>query len=123
MENEIFGSVYEKNSVIIEEGQVGNEMYIIQSGAVEVSRKSGDKDEVLVILGKGDFFGEMALADEAPRSASAVADDDDTKLLVLDKTKFTYMVQQSPEFSLTIMRRLAARLRRADTERLGGQHD
>jgi CRP-like cAMP-binding protein len=62
----------------------------------------------------GDFFGEMSLVDLSPRSATAIATEDDTQLLVLDTSKFLYLLRQQPEFALTIMQRLCQRLREAN---------
>ena len=61
--------------------------------------------------GPREFFGEMALVDAAPRSATATAMQDNTKLVVLDQTKFLYLVGQHPPFALVIMRVLCERIR------------
>jgi len=71
--NEVYGSVYEKNHVIFCQGDSGGCMYLFQSGAVEISQHHGGGETVLAILGKGDFFREMALISRQPRSATVIA--------------------------------------------------
>ena len=61
---------YPKNSIIVEEGLAGDYMYIIRQGRVSVSKLSDDgREKILEFLDAGDFFGEMSLLDNAPRSA------------------------------------------------------
>lgn len=70
---ELFGTIYEKGDTIFEQGDVGDTLYIIQSGAVEISGRRGSEKIVLNLLEKGAFFGEMALIDQSPRSATTTA--------------------------------------------------
>jgi CRP-like cAMP-binding protein len=106
-----FLKIYEKSGVIFEENSVGNEMYVIHSGKVQLSTKAPGREVVLGTLGPGDFFGEMSLVDAAPRTATAIADQDQTRLIVLDQDKFLYLVSQQPAFALTIMHALCQRIR------------
>ena len=106
---------YRKSEVIFEEGSSGNEMYLIHSGKVSLTIKQGKAGKVtLAILEPGDFFGEMALVDDYQRSATATAIEDDTQLIALDKPKFLFMVQQQPQFALSVMHTLCQRLRELD---------
>ena len=93
-------------------------MILEQSDEKSEPKKSKKDGKVLSVLESGEFFGEMALIDDAPRSASAIADKDGTELIVLDKPKFTYMVQQIPDFSLAIMEKLCQRLRETNVKRV-----
>lgn len=106
-----FIKVYHKSDVIFEENSQGNEMYVIHSGRVKLSTTAPGREAVLATLGPGEFFGEMALVDAAPRSATATAEEDNTQLIVLDQDKFLYLVTQQPVFALTIMHTLCQRIR------------
>ena len=62
---------YRADSIIVSQGDLGREMYVIHEGKVEITRTSGDGTTSLAILEKGDFFGEMSLLEYLPRSATA----------------------------------------------------
>jgi CRP/FNR family cyclic AMP-dependent transcriptional regulator len=110
-----FRQKYRKSEVIFEEGSIGSEMYLIHSGRVLLSVRQNETQQVpLVVLNPGDFFGEMALVDDSPRSATASAVDDDTQLIIIDRARFLFMVRQQPEFALSLMHTLCRRLRDMD---------
>jgi CRP/FNR family cyclic AMP-dependent transcriptional regulator len=110
-----FRQSYRKSEVIFEEGSTGSEMYLIHSGQVVLSVSQGEnRPKTLIVLGPGDFFGEMALVDDAPRSATASAASDDTQLITIDRARFLFMVRQQPEFALSLMHTLCQRLREMD---------
>ena len=98
---------YAAGETIFRERERGDVMYLVQSGQVEL-RLAGLRLEV---VGDGEFFGEMALIDEGPRSARAIPLSD-CHLQVIDQARFELMVQQTPSFALRVMRTLARRLRR-----------
>lgn len=83
------------------------EMYVVRTGKVNIM-SSG---VVLESVGPGGLFGEMALIDGAPRSATAVAVAD-SEVAPVDRNSFLFMVRQSPDFALEVMSVLAARIRR-----------
>jgi len=103
---------YNKGDVIFAENSQGSEMYILRSGQVKltVGGKEGEA-EVGVLEEPGDFFGEMALVDASPRSATAVAEADHTQLEVLDQTALMGTLKESPQFALDLMRELSRRVR------------
>lgn len=103
---------YGHGEVIFEEGTVGKHMYVIVSGSVRIVKKTGSGDAVIATLGKGEMFGEMALVDSLPRSASAVAAGDDTAVVEIDHAQFVYLVGQQPAFALIILKVLSLRLRK-----------
>jgi len=110
-----FRQSYRKSEVIFKEGSAGSEMYLIHSGRVLLSVRQSETQEVpLVVLNPGDFFGEMALVDDSPRSATASAVEDDTELIIMDRARFLFMVRQQPEFALSLMHTLCRRLRDMD---------
>ena len=110
-----FVKTYQKSQVIFSEASVGKEMYIIYSGKIKLHTKqaSGHR-KLLASLGEGDFFGEMALVDDSPRSATAIADEDNTQLVVLDQNKFMYLLRNQPDFALVVMEKLCKMLRVAN---------
>jgi CRP/FNR family transcriptional regulator len=110
-----FRQRYRKSEVIFEEGSTGSEMYLIHSGRVLLSVRQEETQQVpLVVLNPGDFFGEMALVDDSPRSTTASAAEDDTELIIMDRARFLFMVRQQPEFALSLMHTLCQRLRDMD---------
>ncbi|MDL2717503.1 MAG: cyclic nucleotide-binding domain-containing protein [Acidobacteriota bacterium] len=103
-------STYKAGASVITEGESGKEMFVIESGSVEVFRGSGPKEHRISLLEAGDFFGEMVLLDDQPRSASARAATD-CQLLVIDATTLDELLRQYPEVAVRMLRLLAGRLR------------
>ena len=97
----------EAGEAIFRAYDMGFEMYVVLEGQVELTIDS----KVLEILGPGEPFGEMALIDQAPRVATAIAKTR-CKLAVLPEKRFLFMVQQTPQFALQIMKVMADRLRK-----------
>ena len=93
--------------VIFSTWDMGFEMYVVLDGEVEPKVDS----TILETLGPGQPFGEMALIDQSPRTATAIARTP-CKLAVIPERRFLFMVQQNPEFALLIMKAMADRLRR-----------
>lgn len=106
--------VYEKGEVVFNEGDVGEEMYIIIEGLVSISKKTtANSFKKLVSLKKGDMFGEMALVEKKRRSATAIVDEP-AKLLILNESAFFTFLETNPSFSIKIIKVLADRLRGAN---------
>ena len=110
-----FGKEVPKGTILFRENEPGQEMYIIQSGKVRISKKVREIDKTLAILGKGDFFGEMSILNNKPRSAT-VEVIEDAKLLVIDPQTFETMVRNNAEIALRIIKNLSARLQEADNQ-------
>jgi CRP/FNR family cyclic AMP-dependent transcriptional regulator len=110
-----FIRTYQKSQVVFAEGSLGKEMYVIYSGKVNLyADMASGKGKLLANIEAGDFFGEMALVDDSPRSATAIADEDNTQLVVLDQNRFTYLLLHQPDFALLVMGTLCQRLREAN---------
>ncbi|BEQ16667.1 Crp/Fnr family transcriptional regulator [Desulfoferula mesophila] len=102
----------ESGQNIITEGDAGESMYLIIKGKVVVSQEGEDGCAMeLASLGEGDYVGEMALFDDAPRSATVVADGP-VKLLVLYKREFDETVREYPQVALQMCKELSRRLRK-----------
>jgi CRP-like cAMP-binding protein len=108
---------FSAGEVIFHEGDVGHEMYLIQEGQVEILRLGSDGPQRLALLEKGDFFGEMAILDELPRTAT-VAAVSEARLVEINGGTFDEMLRANPEIAIRIMRKLSLRVRQAD-EQLG----
>jgi CRP-like cAMP-binding protein len=96
--------------IIFSEGEIGNEMYIIQSGTVELVKTIGKDTRVLATLEKGDFFGEMSVLEDLPRTASARAKTD-VELVRINGATFDSMLKGNTEIAVRMMRKLSRRLR------------
>jgi CRP-like cAMP-binding protein len=97
--------------VIFEEGSTGRDLFVVLDGQVEIAKVNGSQKTVIVTLGKGEFFGEMAVIDGSSRSATAIAAAPDTKVMRINHARFVYLVSQQPAFALMIMDALSRRLR------------
>lgn len=113
-----FLTSYEPGELIFQKGSTGSHMFVVSSGTVQIIKEAGTEVEVIATLGKGDIFGEMALIDNLPRSATAVAGDEGSQLLKIDNALFIYLVGQQPAFALIILKALSHRLRMRDTSGL-----
>ena len=107
----LFGKIYEKGEIVCRQGDPGDEMYIIQSGAVEVSSRRDGRKVVLTILEKEDFFGEMALLDRSPRSAT-VETITRSRLLSLSRRIFLEKIAYTPDIVLYVLKALTRRIDR-----------
>lgn len=106
--------IYPQHSVIFSEGERGRTMYVILDGEVEIRKKTGKSSyKILVNLKAGDFFGEMAIIENKPRTATAVAKVAST-LIMLDTDAFYTMVEKSSDFAVKMIKTLSSRLRKAD---------
>jgi len=103
-----------KGQSLFKEGDDGDHLFVISSGKVKLGTKSVDgRENLLMILGPGDMFGELSLFDSGPRTATATAVTD-SKLLTLGQDKVIPWVREHPEVSLQLLARLASRLRRTN---------
>jgi CRP/FNR family transcriptional regulator, cyclic AMP receptor protein len=97
--------------VIFEEGSTGRDLYVVLDGMIEIAKVSGAQKTVIVTLGKGEFFGEMAVIDGSSRSATAISAAHGTRVMRINHARFVYLVSQQPAFALMIMDALSKRLR------------
>jgi CRP/FNR family transcriptional regulator, cyclic AMP receptor protein len=102
---------YGVGDVIFEEGTTGRELYVVLDGEVEIAKMVGGRKTVIISLGKGEFFGEMAVIDGSARSASAIAASAGARVMRINHARFVYLVSQQPAFALMIMDALSKRLR------------
>ena len=96
--------------IIFSEGDIGTEMYIIQAGTVELFKEIAGETRVLATLEKGDFFGEMSVLEDLPRTASARAKTD-VELVKINGAMFDTMLKSNTEIAVRMMRKLSRRVR------------
>ncbi len=108
-----FGQELQAGTVIFREGEEGDQMFIIQDGRVKVSRFLGGKEQLLAVLGKGDFFGEMALVTLERRTAT-VTTLEAVRLLAFNREGYLGMIHKNPKIALNIIDKLCRRLAKAN---------
>ncbi len=112
--------VFHSGETIFEENDTGSSLLVIISGTVRITQRANvSGEETLTVLKKGDFFGEMALLEDLPRSATAIANSD-TLLLEIGSEKFLHFLHKDSvngvKILITLARILSARLREADSK-------
>ena len=103
---------YTPGQLIFEEGQTGDVFYVVKEGEVEILVGP----LVVETLDAGEIFGEMALIERKPRSATARAKSA-CQIVPVNEQRFTFLVQQTPHFALSVMQTIAERLRRMNERR------
>ncbi len=107
-----FTMPFKKGDVIYAEGEPGADMYIVQSGAVDLFRVITGIEETLATMEKGDFFGEDSLLDGSPRATHARIRED-AELITINGTVFDKMLKGNIEIAFRMMRKMAAKVRQA----------
>lgn len=107
---------FTKDTILVQENEMGETMYMILSGRVKVTNVGSDgKEVILSVLTAGDFFGEMALLDDEPRSATVVTLEP-AEILLLRRKEFMNLVEQNREVLANLLAALSARLRHANSQ-------
>ena len=105
--------VFNKGEVVTAQGEPGDELFVVCEGFVEVLRSSSVPEQAprsVVHLGAGQIFGEMALVDRGPRSATVKAASDSTSVLVIRQDAFEKLCDQNHHLGFLVMRNIAADL-------------
>ena len=107
---------YAKDAVVFFENEIGDALFMILSGRVKVTILSDDGREIILsMLSEHDFFGEMSLLDNEPRSATAIALSE-TEILVLHQKDFLSIVEKRPRVLVNLLSVLSSRLRKANQQ-------
>ncbi len=109
----VLGHLYRDGEIIIKQGTVGDCLYVIQEGKVEVVAEVKDREIIIAELGEKEFFGEMALFEKDVRSATVRAKGD-TKVLTLDKKGLYKTIQNDPSLAFRLLEKMSNRLREVD---------
>jgi len=110
-----FGKKIPAGTALFQEGDRGEEMYIIQSGKVKISKRIRGVEKTLATLEKGEFFGEMAILNDKPRSATAETLEE-CEMLVIDRKTFDALIRGNVEIAVRFIKRLADRLRETNDQ-------
>lgn len=107
---------FSKNEVIFLESDEGDSLFVIKKGKVKISRMNEDgKEVILAILKDGDFFGEMSIFDGQCRSATVTAINE-SEVIILRRDDFMNIIEKDPLISISLLREMTRRLRKADTQ-------
>ena len=109
------GKTYKDGEVIVRQGEMGKCMYVIEAGQVEVIHESESGETHLAVLGKSDFFGEMAVFERAERSATVRALGE-VQALTVDKATFLRRISEDPSLAFRVVQKMSHRIRELNTE-------
>jgi len=109
------GKVFSDGEILFKEGEEGDRMYVVQSGRVKITKKTASGELTIATLRSGDIFGEMALFDRLPRSATAIASGD-ARILTIDKKKLFQTISRDPTLVFRILESMSQRIRKLDEE-------
>jgi len=107
------GKDYKDGDTIFDENSIGKEMYIILTGNAKVIKKKDGAETTLATLEEGDFFGEMSLFDNSPRSATVKALGD-VKLLEINQKNFLKKISRDPSLAFRMLEKMSQRIRNSD---------
>lgn len=106
------GTVYPAGQPIVRQGEMGDCMYVVQSGEVEVVQAAGGSEQRLAILREGDFFGEMSIFEHEVRSATVRAHGGEACVLKVDKRTLMRRIKEDPTLALNLLQTLSRRIRK-----------
>jgi CRP/FNR family cyclic AMP-dependent transcriptional regulator len=109
------GKDYQDGDIIVLEGETGEYMFEIQQGQVEILGQKEGKDVILAVLGKGDFFGEMAIFERETRSATVRAKGP-VRALTVDKKTLLTRISADPTLAFRLLEKMSGRIRDLDRE-------
>ena len=115
METALLGKIYKPGQIIIRQGEIGDCMYVVQAGRVEVFQQTDGQEVHLATLEQGDFFGEMALFDREVRSATVRAVGE-VQALTVDKKAFLSRIHEDPSLAFRIVQQMSHRIRELNAE-------
>ncbi len=115
IEKGALGKVYQDGEIITRQGDVGEVMYVIQQGKVDVLMGTNDHETLLRVAEEGEFLGEMAIFDHDVRSATLRAQGE-VKVLTIDKKNFLKRIHEDPSLAFRIVQTMSKRVRELGDE-------
>jgi CRP/FNR family cyclic AMP-dependent transcriptional regulator len=104
------GRTYEDGEIVVRQGDVGEHMYVVQDGQVEIVREEDGRETVLRLAGRNEVLGEMAIFDRQPRSATIRAKGR-VRILTLDKRNFLRRINEDPSLAFRMIETMSRRVR------------
>lgn len=104
-----FGKTFKAGEIIFCEYEPGDDFFLIQSGHVKIIKIVSDKEKTLDVLVAGDIFGEMAILEQQPRSATAISQDE-VKVLNFNRQNFELLLKTNPEIAIKLLKMFARRI-------------
>jgi len=115
IEKGALGKVYRDGEIITRQGDVGNVMYVVQQGKVDIVREMEGHETLLRVAREGEFLGEMSIFDHEVRSATLRANGD-VKVLTIDKKNFLKRIHEDPSLAFRIVQTMSQRVRELGDE-------
>ena len=115
MESGALGKIYKDTEIIIQQGEPGDCMYVIQEGLVEIINETDRGEVQLALRGPGEFFGEMAIFERVVRSATVRALGE-ARVLTIDKRNLLRRIHEDPSLAFRLIQTMSARIRELSTE-------
>lgn len=115
MMTELLGKTYHPGEFIVRQGEIGDCMFVIQEGDVDVLKEENGTQTVVDTMHSGDIFGEMAIIDRTVRS-STVRASSEARIMTIDKKTFLRRIQEDPALALTVLKAMSQRVRNLDLE-------
>lgn len=109
------GKVYHDGEIVFRQGDVGDCLYVVQDGEVEVIDESGGQETLLRVAGRNELFGEMAVFEREKRSATIRARGE-ARILTIDKKNFLRRINEDPSLAFNLVQRMSRRVRELSTE-------
>ncbi len=115
MKSNVLGKAYSAGEILVRQGEVGDCMFVLQEGEVEILKEEDGKEAVVDILLPGEIFGEMAIIEKQVRSATVRALTP-VRALTIDRKTFLRRVHEDPTLALNILKTMSGRIRKLDAE-------
>lgn len=112
---DLLGRTFDPGQVVVRQGEIGDCMYVIQDGDVEVLKEENGTQTIVDTMHAGDIFGEMAIIERTVRS-STVRASSTVRVLTIDKKTFIRRVQEDPSLALSVLKAMSQRVRKLDLE-------
>ena len=112
--DDLFGTLYARGQTLFQQGAYGDTMFVIQSGAVELTRSENGREIVLAVMERGDFFGEMTLIDSGPRSATAKTVQT-SRLLQISRNSLLEHASRDPSIMINLMAAMCMRIEKTNS--------